>query len=72
MRVQRTAEEWLDLLRSQQFQFASNQVSKTYPWWSRPDFGILEWLGRPVNPGREPTQIHVAAYRPNSVGILTG
>jgi hypothetical protein len=38
-------------------------VSTPYPWWSRPDMGLLEWLGRPVHTPREPTLLYLVAGR---------
>jgi SAM-dependent methyltransferase len=63
MEVQKSASEYLQLLRDVGFAFGSESASTGYPWWSRPDLGILEWLGRPVPANREPTLVHVAALR---------
>ena len=38
-------------------------VSTPYLWWSRPDVGLLEWLGRPVRVPREPTLLNLVAMR---------
>ena len=38
-------------------------ASTPYLWWSRPDVGLLEWLGRPVRLPREPTLLNLVATR---------
>lgn len=63
--VQRRAGEWVDLVRGTGFQVGSDHVSTPYPWWSRPDFGLLEWLGRPVPDKREETVVHFVALKPD-------
>jgi len=63
MQVQKSAGEYLALLRGAGFEIRPEAVATPYPWWSRPDLGILEWLGRPVHAPREPTLVHVAARR---------
>jgi len=64
--VQKSAGEYLELVRSVGFEFGSENYSTPYPAWSRPDFGLSELFGRskPVN-GEEPL-IYVAAFRPRS------
>ncbi len=64
MWVQKTASEYVALLREAGFEVAGERVSTPYPWWSRPDLGLAEWLGRSVSAPREPTILHVAAMRP--------
>lgn len=68
MHVQRSAEEYLDLLRAQGFQFDASQVSYPYLWWSRAkDFGLLERWGlmRPKPVGqRHETLVNVVARKP--------
>ncbi len=68
MHVQKSADEYLDMLRRQGFQFGDANVSLPYLWWSRTkDFGLLErWrLRAPPPPGqREETLVNVAARKP--------
>ena len=68
MHVQKSAHEYLDMIRAQGFAFAPNNVSFPYLWWSRSkDFGLLErWgLRAPPPPGqREETLVNVAARKP--------
>ena len=68
MEVQKSAEEYLEMLRWQGFEFTTGNVSFPYLWWSRSkDFGLLErWgLKAPPPPGqREETLVNVAARKP--------
>ena len=68
MHVQRTAEEYLQLLRRAGFEFGPGQVSYPYLWWSRAkDFGLLErWhIKAPPPPGkRVETLVNVVARKP--------
>jgi ubiquinone/menaquinone biosynthesis C-methylase UbiE len=67
MEVQKTAEEYLDMLRKQGFMFDAQNVSFPYLWWSRSkDFGLLErWgLRAPPPPGqREETLVNAAVRK---------
>lgn len=67
MEVQKSAEEYLDMLRRQGFGFEMENVSFPYLWWSRSkDFGLMErWgLKAPPPPGqREETLVNVAARK---------
>lgn len=71
MHVQRTAEQYLSMLRQQGFEFDSQQVSYPYLWWSRSkDFGLLERLRirqpKPVGQ-RDETLVNVVARKPLQV-----
>jgi ubiquinone/menaquinone biosynthesis C-methylase UbiE len=69
MHVQKSADEYLAMLRGQGFVFEPRHVSLPYLWWSRSaDFGLLErWgLRAPPPPGqREETLVNVAARKPH-------
>jgi SAM-dependent methyltransferase len=65
--TQKSAEEYLALLRAGGFLFTSDDVSLPYPWWSRPDLGLLEWLRLPLQLRRRETLLNVVAFR-SSVG----
>jgi SAM-dependent methyltransferase len=71
MAVQRSAEEYLAMIRNQGFEFGSENVSFPYLWWSRPDIGIVEWLGFPVPQKREETLVNVIARKPFSAEECT-
>jgi ubiquinone/menaquinone biosynthesis C-methylase UbiE len=68
MDVQKTADEYLDMLRRQGFAFGPANVSFPYLWWSRSkDFGLMErWgLRAPPPPGqREETLVNAAVLKP--------
>lgn len=68
MHVQKSAAEYLDMLRRQGFAFSERNVSYPYLWWSRStDFGLLErWgLRRPKPFGqREETLVNAAVRKP--------
>lgn len=68
MQVQKTADGYLTMLRSQGFEFAESNVSYPYLWWSRAkDFGLLERWGirqpKPVGQ-RDETLVNVVARKP--------
>lgn len=62
--VQKSAEEYLVLLRSAGFEIRFEDVSTPQPFWSKPDFGLLERLGGPAAIDTRPTMINAAAFRP--------
>lgn len=69
MHVQKSADEYIAMLRARGFQFADTAVSLPYLWWSRSkDFGLLERWGirLPPPPGqRDETLVNVAARKPS-------
>jgi len=68
MHVQKSAAQYLDMLSTEGFQFAPQNVSYPYLWWSRArDFGLLERmkLVKPKPFGeREETLVNVVARKP--------
>jgi ubiquinone/menaquinone biosynthesis C-methylase UbiE len=66
MDVQRSAEEYMAMIRARGFQFDSKNVSFPYLWWSRSDLGALEFFGiRPKPIGqREETLVNLVARKP--------
>ena len=69
MDVQKTAEEYLALIRHAGFQVEPNRVSFPYLWWSRPDFGVLNRLriqNTPSRGEREETLMNLVAVKPES------
>ena len=68
MHVQKSAAQYLDMIRRQGFEFSPQNVSYPYLWWSRStDFGLLERFGlrRPKPFGqREETLVNVVARKP--------
>ena len=65
MDVQRSAGEYMDMLRAQGFRFGAENISLPYLWWSRSDLGALEFFGlRVPQPGsREETLINLVATK---------
>lgn len=68
MHVQKSADEYVAMLRQRGFEFEPEHISLPYLWWSRSrDFGLLErWgLRSPPPPGiREETLVNVVARKP--------
>jgi len=65
MEVQKTAPEYLALIRSSGFDVAEQSISYPYLWWSREDLGLAESVLR-IKPAREreETLINLAAVKP--------
>lgn len=59
----KSAEGFLELLRSAGFEFDTKDVHTSTPWWSLPDFGIARKL-RLVQEPKYPTELLVAARKP--------
>lgn len=66
MHVQRSAPEFLAMLREAGFEVKPEHISTPYLWWSRSDLGAREWLGLGVPaPGkREETLLNCVARKP--------
>jgi ubiquinone/menaquinone biosynthesis C-methylase UbiE len=65
MKVQKTAPEYLQLIRSAGFHVPEESISYPYLWWSREDLGLAERLLR-IKPAadREETLINLVARKP--------
>lgn len=63
MDVQKTAGQYIDLIRASGFRVNDKAISKPYIWWSRPDIGALEWLGFALPKQTEPTLLNLAAVK---------
>jgi ubiquinone/menaquinone biosynthesis C-methylase UbiE len=64
MEVQKTAEEYISIIRSAGFELPDEQISMPYLWWSRPDIGFFEWIGLPVPERRIETLVNAVALKP--------
>ena len=65
MEVQKTAQEYLALVRAAGFIVPDSQVSYPFLWWSREDLGLVERVLRIKPPAeREETLINLVATRP--------
>lgn len=67
MDVQKTAEEYLAIIRGAGFLLPAEQISMPYLWWSRPDIGIFEWLGLPQPHQRNETLVNAVAIKPTAL-----
>jgi ubiquinone/menaquinone biosynthesis C-methylase UbiE len=64
MEVQRTAPEYLQMIRYAGFDIRPNSISYPYLWWSRNDLGIMErWFGVVPPAEREETLVNLVAIR---------
>jgi len=68
MEVQRTADEYVAMIRQAGFDLPDSRISTPFLWWSRPDAGFFEWIGRPVPPKgqREETLVNAVAIKPGA------
>jgi ubiquinone/menaquinone biosynthesis C-methylase UbiE len=67
MDVQKTADEYLALIRQAGFDVSPEQISYPYLWWSRSDLGLLNKLGVRKTPPigqREETLLNLVAIKP--------
>ena len=65
MSVQKTADEYIALIKGAGFTVSDDEVSYPYLWWSREDFAILEnWFGIAPAQDREETLINLIARKP--------
>lgn len=69
MDVQKSAPEYLDLVRRAGFEVAPDKISYPYLWWSRSDLGLLNRLGIRKTPPvgqREETLLNLIAIKPEA------
>jgi ubiquinone/menaquinone biosynthesis C-methylase UbiE len=65
MKMQKTAPEYLALIRSAGFDVSPNAISYPYLWWSREDLGLMERVFKVKPPqDREETLINLVARKP--------
>jgi ubiquinone/menaquinone biosynthesis C-methylase UbiE len=67
MEVQKTADEYLALIRRTGFDVPTERISYPYLWWSRSDLGLLNRLGIKKTPPfgqREETLLNLVAFKP--------
>ncbi len=64
MEVQKSAEEYIAIVRAAGFDVPDERISLPYLWWSRPDVGFFEWIGRPVPTKRNETLVNLVAIKP--------
>jgi SAM-dependent methyltransferase len=66
MHLQRSAAEYMAMVRFHGFVFGPQNVSTPYLWWSRCDLGAFEWFGFAVPAECEETLINLAALKADS------
>ena len=67
MDVQKTADEYLSLIKNTGFDVNDQKVSYPYLWWSREDLGIMQnWFRKPIPEEKEETLINLVATKPVS------
>ncbi len=67
MDVQKSAPEYLALIRGAGFNVLPESISYPYLWWSREDLGVIErWFGIKPSSEREETLINLVASKPHS------
>lgn len=64
MHVQKTAEEYIAIIRNAGFNLPDSNISMPFLWWSRPDCGMFEFFGIPVPEKREETLVNAVALKP--------
>ena len=64
MHVQKTAQEYISIIREAGFDLPDSRIGLPFLWWSRPDMGFLEWVGIPVPKQREETLVNAVAIKP--------
>lgn len=63
MEAQKTAEEYIAMIKRAGFSLSDDRISLPYLWWSRPDLGLRERLGFPPPAKREETLINAVAIK---------
>ncbi|MES2947873.1 MAG: class I SAM-dependent methyltransferase [Pseudomonadota bacterium] len=69
MEVQKTADEYIAIVRDAGFNVPDNKISLPYLWWSRPDIGALEWMGFKVPTKRNETLVNLVAVKPAASSV---
>jgi len=64
MHVQKSAEEYVAVIREAGFDLPASRISMPFLWWSRPDCGMMEWLGFPMPKKRNETLVNAVAVKP--------
>lgn len=64
MEAQKTADEYIALIRDTGFNLPAEKISLPYLWWSRGDLGLFEKLGFSPSTEREETLVNAVAVKP--------
>ncbi len=63
MQQHKSAEEYVELVKSVGFKVSENDIQTSVPWWSRADFGITGKLGLPQR-NKDATEVLIVATKP--------
>lgn len=66
MHVQKTAAEYVELVKSSGFKIDENEIKTSRPWWSRKNFGLTERIGL-LQKRQEMTEILMIARKPHLI-----
>ena len=66
MEAQKTADEYIALIRACGFELPPERLSFPYLWWSREDLGLMERLGVAPPTEREETLVNAVAVKPTN------
>ncbi len=66
MKAQKSAAEYVDLVKSMGFAVGEHDVKTSTPWWSRWDLGLLEKLGIAEKKTLQATEILIVARKPTA------
>ena len=61
--IQKTAHEFVELIKVSGFQIRDEDIKFSIPWWSRKDLGVSEKIGLPQKL-QEPTEVLIVARKP--------
>jgi len=69
MHVQKTDDEYIELISHAGFVIEPESISRPFLWWSLPDLGLLSYFGlskKEQEGEREETMVNLVAYKPIS------
>lgn len=66
MEVQKTADEYVAMIRAAGFELPEERINLPFLWWSRWDYGAIEWFGFPLpkQGEREETLVNAVCVKP--------
>lgn len=64
MMVQKTADEYVELVRAMGYEVGERAVERSTPWWSRPDLGVLKRLGIAGDKPLPAAEVLIVAKKP--------
>jgi len=68
MEAQKSATEYVDLVKSMGFGVSGQDIRASTPWWSRWDFGLVEKFGIAGRRSSQTTEILIVARKPTAQG----